>query len=70
MIYYYLCTLFIKPNKITNNMKTEYEKPKTKVVLLQGQHHLLETSGNGMSVDMSGYQKGGNGSDESDGWTD
>lgn len=51
-------------------MKDKYEKPKTKVVMMQGRRHLLVVSGTGMSVDMSGYQKGGNGFDESDGWTD
>lgn len=49
-------------------MKDKYEKPKTKVVMMQGRRHLLEVS-SGMSVDMSGYQKGGDGSEDSDGWT-
>lgn len=50
-------------------MKRKYEKPKTKVVLLQGQRHLLQVSQqNGMNVSISGYQKGGNGSNDSDGW--
>ncbi len=36
-------------------MKNKYEKPKTKVVLLQGRHHLLQASQQkGMSVEMSG----------------
>lgn len=51
-------------------MKDKYEKPKTKVVMMQGRRHLLVVSGTGMSVTMSSYQEGGNGSDESDGWTD
>ena len=52
-------------------MNNKYEKPKTKIVRLQGQKHLLEASNpKGMSVKMSSYQEGGNGSDESDGWKD
>ena len=51
-------------------MNNKYEKPKTKVVMMQGRRHLLVVSGTGMSVDMSSYQEGGNGSDDSDGWTD
>lgn len=49
-------------------MKDKYEKPKTKVVMMQGRRHLLVVSGTGMSVTMSSYQEGGNGSGDSDGW--
>lgn len=49
-------------------MKDKYEKPKTKVVMMQGRRHLLVVSGTGMSVNMSSYQEGGNGSGDSDGW--
>ena len=49
-------------------MNNKYEKPKTKVVMMQGRRHLLVVSGTGMSVNMSSYQEGGNGSGDSDGW--
>ena len=50
-------------------MNNKYEKPKTKIVRIQGQKHLLQASNpKGMSVNMSSYQGGGNGSDDSDGW--
>lgn len=51
-------------------MKDKYEKPKTKVVMMQGRRHLLEVSGTGMSVTMSSYQEGGNDTSDGDGWTD
>ena len=49
-------------------MNNKYEKPKTKVDMMQGRRHLLVVSGTGMSVNMSSYQEGGNGSGDSDGW--
>ena len=50
-------------------MNNKYEKPKTKIVRLQEQHHLLQASNpKGVSVNMSSYQEGGNGSGDSDGW--
>ena len=49
-------------------MKYKYEKPNMTVVLLQGRHHLLQASQQGMSMNMSGYQQGGDGSGDNDGW--
>lgn len=52
-------------------MKKEYEKPKTKFFLIQEQYHLLQASlQEGMNMKMSGYQKGGNGFGDDDGWED
>ncbi len=51
-------------------MNNKYVKPKMMIVQLQGQHQVLQASQqNGMSMDMSGYQKGGNDKDD-DGWED
>ena len=47
-------------------MKSKYDKPRMKVVPLQGHHNLLA----GVSVNMSGYTRGGNGINGSDGWED
>ena len=51
-------------------MKDKYEKPETKVVLLQTRLHLLQVSQEkGIKMDMSGYQKGDDDSDDDDdGW--
>jgi hypothetical protein len=49
-------------------MNNKYVKPKMMVVQLQGRHQVLQASQqSGMSMDMSGYQEGG---DEKDGWED
>jgi competence protein ComGC len=68
----FLLTLPVENITKTNQqMNNKYEKPKTKIVRLQGQKHLLQASNpKGMSVNMSSYQKGGDGSGDSDGWTD
>jgi hypothetical protein len=46
-------------------MNNKYVKPKMMVVQLQGRHQVLQASQqNGMSMDMSGYDK------DDDGWED
>jgi hypothetical protein len=51
-------------------MNNKYVKPKMMVVQLQGRHQVLQASQqSGMSMGMSGYQKGGDGKDD-DGWGD
>ena len=51
-------------------MNNKYVKPKMMVVQLQGRHQVLQASQqSGMSMDMSGYQKGGDEKDD-DGWED
>lgn len=52
-------------------MKSHYYKPQMEVVRMGGQQPLLNTSpASGMNVNMSGYSQGGNGSENSDGWSD
>lgn len=53
-------------------MKSKYNKPRMRVVPLQGHHNLLEPASqtSGVNVKMSGYTSGGDGTSGSDGWGD
>ena len=52
-------------------MKSKYNKPRMRVVPLQGHHNLLEPASqtSGVSVKMSGYTSSENSTD-GDGWGD